>query len=100
MLAGAFAGAAAAAVLGSGWLGLLVGILVSTALALVHGFASITHRGNQIVSGVAINLLPPARPSFLARPGSSRAGAPRRWAPNNASRRSICLLPMRCVMFR
>jgi ABC-type uncharacterized transport system permease subunit len=57
MLAGAFAGAAAAAVLGSGWLGLLVGILVSTALALVHGFASITHRGNQIVSGVAINFI-------------------------------------------
>jgi len=57
MLAGAFAGAAAAAVLGSGWLGLLVGILVSVALALVHGFASITHRGNQIVSGVAINFI-------------------------------------------
>jgi len=57
MLAGAFAGAAAAAVLHSGWLGLLVGILVSTALALVHGFASITHRGNQIVSGVAINFV-------------------------------------------
>ncbi|MGE0281113.1 MAG: ABC transporter permease [Rhizobiaceae bacterium] len=57
MLAGAFAGAAAAAVLGSGWLGLLVGILVSVCLALVHGFASITHRGNQIVSGVAINFI-------------------------------------------
>jgi simple sugar transport system permease protein len=27
------------------------------ALALVHGFASITHRGNQIVSGVAINFV-------------------------------------------
>ena len=26
-------------------------------LALVHGFASITHRGNQIVSGVAINFI-------------------------------------------
>jgi ABC-type uncharacterized transport system permease subunit len=32
-------------------------ILVSTAFALVHGFASITHRGNQIVSGVAINFI-------------------------------------------
>ncbi len=57
MLAGAFAGAAAAAVLNSGWIGLLVGILISVALALVHGFASITHRGNQIVSGVAINFV-------------------------------------------
>lgn len=57
MLAGAFAGGAGAAVTGSAWLGLLCGILVSVGLALVHGFASITHRGNQIVSGVAINFI-------------------------------------------
>lgn len=57
MLAGAFAGAAAAAVLHSAWLGLGVGILISVGMALVHGFASITHRGNQIVSGVAINFI-------------------------------------------
>lgn len=57
MLAGAFAGAAAASVFVSAWLGLLVGVLVSICLALVHGFASITHRGNQIVSGVAINFI-------------------------------------------
>ena len=57
MLAGAFAGAAAAAVSGSAWLGLGVAILISVAFALVHGFASITHRGNQIVSGVAINFI-------------------------------------------
>lgn len=57
MLAGAFAGAAAAAVYGSAWIGLLMAVLVSVGLALVHGFASITHRGNQIVSGVAINFI-------------------------------------------
>jgi ABC-type uncharacterized transport system permease subunit len=57
MLAGAFAGAAAAAVTGNAWLGLLMAIVVAIALALVHGFASITHRGNQIVSGVAINFI-------------------------------------------
>ena len=57
MLAGAFAAAATAAVTGSAWVGLLVGILVSVAFALVHGFTSITHRGNQIVSGVAINFI-------------------------------------------
>ncbi|GAA2836458.1 nucleoside ABC transporter membrane protein [Aminobacter aminovorans] len=57
MLAGAFAGAAAAAVFASAWIGLLVAILVSVGMALVHGFASITHRGNQIVSGVAINFI-------------------------------------------
>jgi len=57
MLAAAFAGAAAAAVYGSAWLGLVFAVLVSVALALVHGFASITNRGNQIVSGVAINFI-------------------------------------------
>lgn len=57
MLAGAFAGGAAAAFMGSAWLGLAAAVTVSVALALVHGFASITHRGNQIVSGVAINFI-------------------------------------------
>jgi simple sugar transport system permease protein len=57
MLAGAFAGGAAAAVTGSAWLGLAAAIVISVLLALVHGFASITHRGNQIVSGVAINFI-------------------------------------------
>ena len=57
MLAGAFAGAAAAAVFQSAWIGLGIGMLISVMLSLVHGFASITHRGNQIVSGVAINFI-------------------------------------------
>ena len=57
MLAGAFAGAALAAVAGDPWIGLLGAIAVSVFLSLVHGFASITHRGNQIVSGVAINFI-------------------------------------------
>ncbi len=57
MLGAAFAAGAAAAVTGSAWLGLFAAILVSVLLALLHGFASITQRGNQIVSGVAINFL-------------------------------------------
>ncbi len=57
MLGAAFAAGAAAGVTGSAWLGLLVAIMVSVLLALIHGFASITQRGNQIVSGVAINFL-------------------------------------------
>ena len=57
MLAGAFFGAATATVTGSPWLALLAAITASVFLALVHGFASITHRGNQIVSGVAINFI-------------------------------------------
>jgi len=57
MLAGAFAAGAAAAVSGSAWVGLAAAILISIGFSLVHGFASITHRGDQIVSGVAINFI-------------------------------------------
>ncbi len=60
MLAGAFAAGAVAHGTGRAFppgLGLLAAIAVSVALGLVHGFASITHRGNQIVSGVAINFI-------------------------------------------
>ena len=57
MLIAAFASAVAAFVTGSAWVGLGAGIFAAVALALVHGFASITWRGNQIVSGVAINML-------------------------------------------
>ncbi|MFN7025591.1 MAG: ABC transporter permease, partial [Pseudorhizobium sp.] len=57
MLAAAFASAVAAHLTGSPWLGLLAGIGVSIMFSLVHGFASITNRGNQIVSGVALNFV-------------------------------------------
>lgn len=57
MLAGAFAAGVAAAWGHSPWVGLAAAIAVSIALSLVHGFAAITQRGNQIVSGVAINFL-------------------------------------------
>ncbi len=57
MLGAAFAAAATAAVTGSAWIGLSAGIATAVLLALLHGFACITHHGNQIVSGVAINTL-------------------------------------------
>ena len=57
MLAAAFAAASAAFYFQSAWMGLLIAILVSLAMALVHGYASINQRGNQVVSGVAINML-------------------------------------------
>ncbi|MEO0388435.1 MAG: hypothetical protein AAF281_13080, partial [Pseudomonadota bacterium] len=37
--------------------GVLAGIGASLLMALLHGFASITLRGNQLISGVAINFL-------------------------------------------
>ncbi len=57
MLMSAFFSAAVAAVTGSVWLGLLAGIAASLVLSALHGVASITFRGNQLISGVAINFL-------------------------------------------
>ncbi len=57
MLAAAFFSAAIAFTTGSVWLGLLAGIGASMALSGLHGLASITFRGNQLISGVAINFL-------------------------------------------
>ncbi|MCW6507411.1 ABC transporter permease [Lichenifustis flavocetrariae] len=57
MLVAAFASAVVAYQVDSAWAGLAAGILASVALGLVHGFAVIDQRGNQIVSGAAINLV-------------------------------------------
>ncbi|MCB1353960.1 MAG: ABC transporter permease [Rhodobacteraceae bacterium] len=57
MLAAAFMAGAVAAVTGSAWVGLLAGIAASMVLSLIHGLASITLKGNQLISGVAINFL-------------------------------------------
>ena len=57
MLAAAFAAGAAADATGSAWVGLAAGIAASLLFALAHGFASIEARGNQIVSGAAVNML-------------------------------------------
>jgi simple sugar transport system permease protein len=56
MLAAAFAAAATAAVTGSAWAGLGAGIVASVLLAVVHGFACVTHHGNQVVSGMGLNI--------------------------------------------
>ena len=57
MLAGAFAAAAVAASTHSAWLGLGAAITVSMSFALLHAYACVTHNGNQVVSGMAINIL-------------------------------------------
>ncbi len=57
MLMSAFAAAAVAAMTSSALAGLMVAIGVSMLLGLLHGLASITLRGNQVISGLAINIL-------------------------------------------
>lgn len=57
MLMSAFVAASLAATVGSPWVALGGGIAVSVVLSVIHGFACITHKGNQVVSGLAINIL-------------------------------------------
>ncbi|MCP5075269.1 MAG: ABC transporter permease [Rhodobacteraceae bacterium] len=57
LLTGAFVAAAVAALTGSALLGLLAAMVASVCMSMIHGFACITHRGDQVVSGVAINIL-------------------------------------------
>ena len=57
LLGGAFAAAAVATITGSAWLGLFAAIASSVLLSMIHGFACITHKGEQIISGIAINIL-------------------------------------------
>jgi ABC-type uncharacterized transport system permease subunit len=57
MLVSAFLSAAVASTSGSVWIGLFAGITASVLFSGIHGVASITFRGNQIISGVAINFL-------------------------------------------
>lgn len=57
MLFAAFVSAAVAAQTGSAMAGALGGVTITVALSLLHGYASITQRGNQVISGLAINIL-------------------------------------------
>ncbi|MEM9580086.1 MAG: ABC transporter permease [Pseudomonadota bacterium] len=74
MLAAAFFSAAVAAMTGSVWLGLLAGIAASMALSGVHGLASITFRGNQLISGVAINFLAAGMTVLIAQDWFKQGG--------------------------
>ena len=62
MLAAAFAGFYTSAVFNqsfdpvfAAFAGLAMGIVVGTLMALIHGFATVSRSGDQVVSGVAIN---------------------------------------------
>lgn len=57
MLMAAMASGAVAALSGSVWVGLMAGIGASLILAGIHGLAAITFRGNQLISGVALNFV-------------------------------------------
>ncbi|MBY6056288.1 ABC transporter permease [Leisingera daeponensis] len=74
MLMAAFFSAAVAAATGNVWLGLLAGIGSSLLLAGLHGVASITFRGNQLISGVAINFLAAGMTVLIAQDWFQQGG--------------------------
>jgi simple sugar transport system permease protein len=65
MLAAAFGAAAVAAVTNNVWAGLLAGLIVSIGTAGLQGAAAITLKGNQLIAGVAINMLAAGLTTFL-----------------------------------
>ena len=74
MLVSAFFSAAVAALTGSVWLGLAAGIAAAMAFSLIHGIASITFRGDQLISGVAINFLASGLTVLIAQDWFSQGG--------------------------
>ncbi|MBE3639405.1 ABC transporter permease [Mangrovicoccus algicola] len=74
MLIAAFFSAAAAALTGNVWLGLMAGCAASMVLSAIHGLASITFRGNQLISGVAINFLATGLTVLIAQDWFAQGG--------------------------
>ncbi|MFQ5692877.1 MAG: ABC transporter permease [Nitrospinota bacterium] len=67
MLMGALAGVLGAQFGGTPWAGLLLGMIVGLLVSLIHAFFTITLRGDQIVSGVAVNILALGLSTFIFR---------------------------------
>jgi len=57
LLISAFFSAAVSFETGNVWLGVLAGVAASMVFSIIHGVASITYRGNQLIAGVALNFL-------------------------------------------
>lgn len=67
MLMAAFAAGCIAAYTGSAWAGLGAAIVVSIMTSALQGAAAITLRGNQLIAGVAINMLAAGLTTFLGQ---------------------------------
>jgi simple sugar transport system permease protein len=66
MLAGAFTAAVVTHFVHNPWLGLAAAVLAGVLTALVHAFVCITCRADQVVSGMAINILFLGLPALLS----------------------------------
>ncbi|MDC0194983.1 ABC transporter permease [Alphaproteobacteria bacterium] len=74
MLTAAFVAATGSYFFGSEWLGLGLAIMACVTLSMLHGFASVTHKGDQVVSCVAINILMIGLTTALAAAWFGQAG--------------------------
>ena len=74
MLTAAFVAATGSYFFGSEWLGLALAIMACVSLSMLHGFASVTHKGDQVVSCVAINILMIGLTTALAAAWFGQAG--------------------------
>lgn len=74
MLSGAFTAVMATYYLGNPWLGVLAAMIVGVLISLIHAVISIEFKANQVVSGVAINMLASGLTSFFLRAIFKHAG--------------------------
>jgi ABC-type uncharacterized transport system permease subunit len=93
MLIAAFFSAAVADHLGLGLDRPLAGIAASHVLSGIHGLASITFRGNQLISGVAINFLAAGLTVVIAQTWFQQGGRTPRSRATRALTTSSCPVP-------
>ncbi len=74
MLIGAFMAMLISYYTGNPWLGILAAMAAGGMISLIHAFVSIEFRANQVVSGVAINMLASGLTAFLLQAIFDSAG--------------------------
>lgn len=83
MLAGAFTAAVVTYKTGNPWLGLSAAILAGVFVASIHAVACIRYKANQVVSGMAINILMLGVPALLSGAFFDSTGATPQVPKNN-----------------
>ncbi|VWL85545.1 ABC transporter permease [Oceanivirga miroungae] len=91
MLSGAFAAAVVNIYTGNPYLGILFGIIIGGLISVIHAVISINLKGNQIVSGVAINLFAVSITGFLIKAIFNSAGSTPS-APNTANKLLVLII--------
>ena len=88
MLVGAFAAVAGSWFTGSAWVGVLAAMLAGAGMAALLAIASVRYGGDEIIVGIALNLLAVGLTAFLLRDRVRPAGHVHRPRPAGAPARS------------